>query len=234
MAKEEFLKPFRIAEIVRSEICQLPVHEIIPTERQMAERFGVSRVTVQKALAMLERDGLIYRRHGSGSYVSPLRNTRSLQLRSFTEEMALRGESIKSKLIDISLQDPQIEKSEAWSTLKGPTYRIERLRIKDNRPLAWDITFISQSSAPGLDRHDLSGSLYELLEETYNLTVESADESISPIISSQEISRVLKVNKGSPALQLIRTGFNARGELIESTKSVRRADEWHFQYTVRR
>ena len=57
MAKEEFLKPVRISEIIRADLAELPVHDMIPTERQMAEHFGVSRVTIQKALQILEQEG---------------------------------------------------------------------------------------------------------------------------------------------------------------------------------
>jgi GntR family transcriptional regulator len=234
MAKEEFLKPYRIAEIVRAEIRELSTHDVIPTERQMAERFGVSRVTVQKALALLESDGMIYRRHGSGSFVSPLRESRTLQLRSFTEEMAIRGESIKARIIDFSRFDDERRKTEGWSAHNGNTYRIERLRLSNEEPLAWDITHISESAAPGLENYDLSGSLYEVLEDKYNLIIESADESISPIISNGEIHKVLRLEKGTPALQLIRIGFNNKGEIVESTRSIRRADQWQFKYTVRR
>jgi GntR family transcriptional regulator len=234
VAKEEFLKPFRIAEIIRSEIRELPVHEVIPTERQMAERFGVSRVTIQKALGILERDGLIYRRHGAGSFVSPVRESRSLQLRSFTEEMALRGESIETQIIDVALIDEVNDKSDAWSVLSRSTYRIERLRLRKHQPIAWDITYISKDVAPGLERFNLGTSLYEVLEKKFKLTVRSADESISPIITNLEVAEMLGLRKGAPALQFIRTGYDSRGKLIESTRSIRRTDQWQFKYTVRR
>lgn len=234
MAKEEFLKPFRIAEIIGSEIRELPAHEVIPTERQMSERFGVSRVTIQKALAHLEHEGLIYRRLGAGSFVSPLRDSKTFRLRSFTEEMALRGETVKAKIMSVSLERQDSEDSTDLPTLLGDAYRIERLRIRDKQPLAWDITYILQDVAPGLDKFDLSGSLYEVLEEKYNIVIKSADESISPIISDQQISKVLGVDKGTPALEVTRAGFDIRGELIESSKSIRRTDQWKFKYSVRR
>ena len=76
MAKEEFLKPFRLAEILRLEVVELEEHQPIPTERQLAERFGVSRVSVRQALSLLNKDGVIYTVHGSGSFAAPPRSTK--------------------------------------------------------------------------------------------------------------------------------------------------------------
>ena len=101
MAKEEFLKPVRISELIRADLSELPVHEVIPTERQMAEHFGVSRVTIQKALHILEDEGTIYRRRGAGTFVAPRRNTVHHSLRSFSEELELRGIRSQIKVIDV-------------------------------------------------------------------------------------------------------------------------------------
>lgn len=234
MAKEEFLKPFRIAEIIKTEISEWLPHEVIPTERQMAERFGVSRVTIQKALDILELDAIIYRRRGAGSFVAPPRTARNLELRSFSEEMALRGIKVRSEVLGIDHLRSNQKSKDYWVALSNPAYRIERLRFSDNTPLALETSYISLSAAPGIDKLDLSGSLYKVLEEDYAIEIASADEHISPILPDKRTSKILKIAQGVPVLEVIRTGFNSRGELIESTKSIRRSDKFDLQFTVRR
>ena len=233
MAKEEFLKPYRIAEIIRSDIAEYPVHASLPTERQLAEHFGVSRVTVQKALTFLEREGRIYRRQGSGSFVAPERQTRYLKLRSFSEEMALRGIAIRTEVIRFD-KKVNTKSVEPWALVKKPAYRIERLRLGNKMPLSWEITYISQQVAPDLEKSDLTKSLYQILELDYKVEIASADEFINPVLTNNESSDKLDMPEGIPVLEIVRNGFDTRGELIETTKSIRRADQFDLRFTVRR
>ena len=234
MAKEEFLKPFRIAEIIKSEILYLSPHDVIPTERQMAERFGVSRVTIQKALEILEANAIIYRRRVAGSFVSPPRNSRQLQLRSFSEEMALRGVQISTKVLNVDSSRASQGTIEPWATISKPAYRIERLRSVSSTPLALETTYISYRVAPGIENLDLTGSLYKLLEDDFSIEIASADERVSPVLSDKKTSKLLRIEVGTPVLEVIRTGFSDHGDLIESTKSIRRGDKFDLQFTVRR
>lgn len=233
MAKEEYLKHFRIAEIIRSEIAEMAAHDVIPTERQMTERFGVSRVTIQKALEILTMDGLIYRKHGSGSYVAPHRPITQLKLRSFSEEMALRGMKFETKVLNFDLLNSN-DATDSWAKIDVPVFRIERLRTCDKKPISWDVSYISRSVAPNLKSKDLSGSLYKLLEDRYEVEISSADETIMPALAKTASANLLQISKSSPVLEVFRNGYSALGELIESTKSVRRGDLYNMQFTVRR
>ena len=104
MAKEEVRKQFRLADLLRTEISELAVHDPIPGERALAERFGTSRVTIRQALALLQDDGLIYTVHGSGSFVAPPRVVKQMRLHSFTEEMKQKGLKSTTKLISARLE----------------------------------------------------------------------------------------------------------------------------------
>lgn len=147
MAKEEFLKPVRISELIRSDLSQLLVHEVIPTERQMAEHFGVSRVTIQKALKILEEEGTIYRRRGAGTFVAPPRNTVHHSLRSFSEELALRGIQSQTKVVDLRLIDNPRTYDTQWASLNEPSFRIERIRYQKTIPISWEISYVKAKFA---------------------------------------------------------------------------------------
>lgn len=234
MAKEEYLKPVRISELIRADLAQLPAHDVIPTERQMAEHFGVSRVTVQKALELLEREGTIYRRRGAGTFVAPRRNTVQHSLRSFSEELALRGISSRTKVLQVELITDKKLLSEIWAHIEEPAYRIERIRYQKNRPLSWEVSFIGQRFAPDLNKKNLSGSLYQILADKYGQSVESADEEISSVLVEKEISDKLQVSIGSAALEIQRHAFNKRGECIERAKAIRPSGFELLKYSVRR
>ena len=227
MAHEESLKPFRISEIIKAEITDLDPHTSIPTERQMAERFGVSRVSIQKALSILVENGIVYRRHGAGTFVAPPRNTQQLQLLSFSEEMELRGMRPATTVLDVSV----VKNTEIYE-MDSPAYRIERLRFGDQDPVAWEVSFISCAIAPGLEKADLTGSLYSLLEREYRQEVSSIDEHIIPFVADKEVSERLSVPVGSATLKVNRNGFNSRGEVIELSHSVRRGDKWELRYSL--
>lgn len=234
MAKEEYLKPVRISELIRADLSQLPTHEVIPTERQMAEHFGVSRVTIQKALELLEREGTIYRRRGAGTFVAPRRDTLLHGLRSFSEELALRGITSETRVIDVKLISNPKSLKEKWVEFKEPAFRIERIRYQKNKPLSWEISFIGERFAPNLDKKNLTGSLYKLLADYYGQTVESADEEISSLLVVKEVSKKLQVSVGSTALEIQRHAFNKRGERIEVARAIRPSGYELLKYSVRR
>jgi len=234
MAKEEYLKPVRISELIRVDLSELPAHEVIPTERQMAEHFGVSRVTIQNALRILEEEGTIYRRRGAGTFVAPRRNTVHHSLRSFSEELEIRGIRSKTKVIEVKLIDDPKSIEASWADWSEPSFRIERIRYKESTPLSWEVSFVKEKYAPGLDKRNLSGSLYKLLSDSYGQTIESADEEISSLLIGKEISEKLAVSVGTPALELQRRTFNKRGDCLEVAKAIRPSGYELLKYSVRR
>ena len=234
MAREEVRKQFRLAELMRPEIGELEAHQPIPGERQLAERFGVSRVTIRQALSLLQDDGTIYTVHGSGSFVAPARVTIQMKLLSFTDEMLQRGLVPSTKVISVDILEPEDERAIMDSVvLTEPAFRIERLRLGNGEPMSLEISYIEQSRAPTLLDGDLTQSLYKILEEQFGHEVVSADEHLSPVVLNTEQASLLKAEVGSPALAIHRIGYDMRGREIESSIAIRRGDRWDFRYTVR-
>ena len=147
--------------------------------------------------------------------------------------MALRGISIRTEVIGFD-KKVNTKSVEPWALVKKPAYRIERLRLGNKMPLSWEITYISQQVAPDLEKSDLTQSLYQILELDYKVEIASADEIINPVLTDDESSDKLEMPEGVPVLEIVRNGFNTRGELIETTKSIRRADQFDLRFTVSR
>jgi GntR family transcriptional regulator len=233
MAKEEVRKQFRLADLLRTEISELAVHDPIPGERALAERFGTSRVTIRQALALLQDDGLIYTVHGSGSFVAPPRVVKQMRLHSFTAEMKQKGLKPTTKLISAKLINDDESVIDDFVVLSEPAYRIERLRLGNLEPLSLEIAYINQSVAPNLLEEDLTKSLYHILESKYGQEVFSADEHLTPIVIDQDLAKIMKIPAGSAAIRIQRTGYNVRGEEVERSISIRQGNRWDFKYSIR-
>lgn len=224
VSKREWL----ISEIKAELKTQAP-DTAIERERQLADRFGVSRETVRQALASLQNEGIIYTIHGSGSYVAKKRVTKRLKLMSFSEELISRGMVPTSKLLTVST----VTKAPGDHTPKGPFLRIERLRLGDNRPMSLEVSYVSNEIAPDLKDRDLSSSVYEILRNDYGVKIESAEEHISPIVLDANQASLLDAKQGEPAFEIIRIALDIRGREIERSISIRPGDRYDFAYHVR-
>lgn len=233
MAKEEVRKQFRLADLLRSEISDLPTHDLIPGERALAERFGTSRVTIRQALALLQDDGVIYTVHGAGSFVAPPRVVKLMKLLSFTQEMKQRRMKTTTQVLSAELIKDDEAALDDFIVVSEPAFRIERLRFGDDEPLSYEISYIIQSIAPNLLEQNLTQSLYHILDSIYGQEVFSADEHLTPIVVNEGIAKILCIPIGSPAITIQRTGYNIRGEEVERSIAIRQGERWDFKYSMR-
>jgi len=183
--------------------------EALPGERDLAESFGVSRVTIRKALAGLVESGLLNQRQGSGTFVAvrPKRVEQALsRLTSFSDDMRLRGlvPTVKWLKREISLATPQ----EAMRLSLSPSEtvcRLRRLRLANDTPMAIEMAVISTRYLPDPDLQRLSAA---------NLAKEEA--------------HLLEVAPGAAALAIDRLSFLENGAPVEFTHSWYRGDAYDF------
>jgi GntR family transcriptional regulator len=223
VSKREWL----ISEI-KAELKEQATDSKIGRERELADRFGVSRETVRQALSALQNEGFIYTIHGSGSYVAKKRVTKRLTLMSFSEELRNLGMVPSSKLLTVST----VTKAPGVNPPKGPFLRIERLRLGDARPMALEVSFVSTEIASDLREKNLSGSIYEILRSDYGVKIESAEEHISPIVLDADQASLLNAKIGEPAFEIIRIALDIRGREVERSTSIRPGDRYDFAYHV--
>lgn len=208
--------------------------DALPSERDLALKVDVSRVTVRKAVQHLVRDGLLVQRHGSGTFVAPQthRVEQSLsQLTSFAEDMARRGMDVRSDWLDRGLYHPSPEETVVLGLSSGERVaRVARLRISSDQPLAIERAALSAEILP--DPGAIGASLYAHLDKSGNRPVR-AIQRIRAVSAEGEDARLLDVPEGAAVLHIERISYLGSGRVIEFTRSVYRGDTYDFVAELR-
>ena len=215
---------------------ELQPHRRIPSERELATLFGVSRMTIRQALIEMIGEGSLYTRSGKGTYVAERKIEQPLQrLTSFTQDMAARGLRPSSRLIGADLLPAPIELAHALDIQPGSELvRIRRLRLADDQPLAIETSHLPHARCPGLLEHDLEGSsLYELLHDRYGLELASAKQTIEAASPTDEERQLLQVPPGVPVLRIHRFTATRDGMVCEFVQSAYRGDRYQLNVELR-
>lgn len=206
----------------------------LPSERDLALRTDVSRVTVRKAVTQLVKDGVLVQRHGSGTFVATRtqRVEQSLsQLTSFTEDMARRGMAVRAQWLDRGLYAPSPEETVILGLSPGGhVARIARLRLTGDAPLAIERATLSAQILP--DPQQIEASLYRHLERSGHRPVRAIQRIRAENLNEQD-ARLLDLPVGTAGLRIERTSYLASGRVIEFTRSIYRGDTYDFVAELR-
>lgn len=200
--------------------------QLLPAERDMADEFNVSRITVRKALGGLVNEGLLTRRQGAGTFVSTRVEKNFSQLTSFSEDMAARGFRAHSKWLERSVSEVTSEEVMSYGLSPGmKVYRFHRLRFADDAPMSLEYTIIPAFCLPSAEA--VKSSLYDALGETgYRPT--RALQRLRAILLDAEQARLLEAKENDAGLLVERRGFLKDGRIVEIARSYYRGDTYDF------
>jgi len=203
---------------------------LVPTERELTATLATSRTTVRQALGELVGEGRLVRRQGSGTYVAEPKMTWPLQMTSFTEQAAANGFIAGARLLSSERMRATGEAATRLRLLPGAyMYRIERLRLADDTPMAVETSHLSVARFPGLIKAlRKSSSLYRVLDATYGVVPLTAEETIETRAAPPREAALLGTVTGAPMLVLGRHSFEADGTPIEWVRSWYRGDRYTF------
>jgi GntR family transcriptional regulator len=202
---------------------------LLPTERDLAERFAVSRTTVRQAIAELVVEGRLERTQGSGTYVAQPKLIQLRQLSSLTEDIGERRGDARSEVLDISRVAADAEVGRALMVEEGTrVQRVERLRFVTDEPVAHEIAHLAGSYPRLAAELTRRGSLYQTLAQAYGLDLTDAEDVIETALASPEEAQLLGVDTGLPMLLIRRTARARDGHPVEYTRSVFRGDRFRF------
>jgi GntR family transcriptional regulator len=209
--------------------------ESFPSERELAEKFGVSRMTVRQALNALKQDGLIYHERGIGAFVSKRKlDVHTRNLVGFTEEMIERGLRPSSKLLLAKIEEADEETAADLGIETGEAvFHLQRLRLADDSPMAFEDAYLPAVRYPNLENIDLGRmSLYEILEKEYNVRMSHAEEFLEAMAVNKEIAKVLSIKADAPVLMVHRVVFSDANLAVESVRTYYRADRYRATFKL--
>lgn len=181
----------------------------VPTERELATELGTSRTTVRQALVELVEEGRLVRRQGSGTYVAEAKMTWPQDLAGFTEQAIANGLTPSSRLLESVRIRADDEIAEKLALRRGAAvYRIDRLRLADEQPIAVESSLLPAERFPRLGTiMRTSGSLHSVLADVFDVRLRLGEESIEVAPASPEHASLLQTDTGSPLLVVKRRSF---------------------------
>jgi GntR family transcriptional regulator len=229
---------YQIEEYIKEliENGELRPGDSLPPEREYAEKYQISRMTVRQAFTKLVNEGYLYRLQGKGTFVAERKIEQPLQgLTSFTEDMKARGLEPGSQLIHFEIiPATKLIAGQLLIAEYGPVYEIKRIRMADSVPMALETNYISANLVEGLTEQIVNKSLYAHIEGQLDLGIDSASQIIESSIASQSEANYLKISKGAPVMLIQRNTFLKDNTPVEFVKSVYRADRYKFMIQMKR
>ena len=193
----------------------------LPAERALAERYGVSRMTLRQALGALEQRGRLVRSKGryGGTFVAEpkleLAGTSAL-----SDQLRGLGLAAGARVLSACERDAAPDEAE----LGARVYSIERVRLANGEPVALERGAYSVDAFPGLLEGSLEGSLYDLIRARYDAVPVRAHERLEPALAHPEEAAALEIEPGAPVMLVERTAYCATGRPVEHSRDVFRGD----------
>ena len=194
---------------------ELKPGDAVASERELARLHSVSLMTARHALAGLEREGVVERRRGAGTFVAPPR-IHFNKLMSYTEQMASRGLAACSKVIAAKVVEQEDEiAARLMLPAASKMVKIERLRHTADEPFALETCYLPAERFPGLAREALGrSSLFARLEQDYGVQLTYADEEVDATAADLRIAQFLQVPRGTPVMRIRQVIFSSNGKPV--------------------
>lgn len=209
----------------------------LPSESQLCEQYDVSRITVRRALQTLENEGFIYRRQGLGSFVSGKRLQQGLvRLTDFVEDMARAGLVASSRITHRGTEPASPDIASNLEVEEGTlVVRVDRLRLGDGKPIAFDRTWLPVFYAQFLEGHDLEkDTIYSILEREYDVPVVRGDYLIQAVNAEADIATHLQVLAGQALLLIERVTMTHKDKRIYFQRRYYRSDRVVYALQLQR
>jgi GntR family transcriptional regulator len=203
--------------------------DMLPSETELIEQYQVSRVTVRQALALLVKDGLIYRRRGLGTFVSVPKIEQGLnRIISFSEDMRRRGFQAGTTVLSSGLLPAPQEIAERLEMVPGDEIAyLERLRLADGEPLSIEISHLVHELCPGILQQDFARApLREALARDYKLLLKHARQQIRAIAAPQDVADKLSIRTGDPLFYIERISYSQSKYPVEYLQLYHRGDRY--------
>lgn len=199
----------------------------LPSERELADQYGISRMTARHTLSILEREGVVERRIGAGTFITNKKIEMDfITFNSFTKNMLGKGLQPSTQLLSIRKDRAKPSLAKKLKVSEGEELIvIKRLRLVDGTPVAIEESFIPYRYCAGIEERIADNtSLYQVLEDHYGIVLVKAKEYMQVTFSDEAESKLLRIKSDSPCIMLEAVAFDRNGREIEFSKSITRSD----------
>lgn len=212
---------------------EFPVGGRFLTERQVSERFQVSRATANKALSNLVSEGLLIFRKGVGTFVSARSMDDNLRaLVSFSDDAIVDGKRAETRVLRfeavVASQAPEEIARVLHVSDLDPLWYVERVRLADGLPVILERCHVVTAHCRTLTRDDVAGSLYQVWKGRYGLEVEGAEESIRAVNIGREDARAMGTRQNTAGLLVTSVGFMRGRVPLWFERTLYRGDRYEF------
>lgn len=213
-----------------------PQDRAMPTEQEFAESFGVSRVTVRKALNMLEEERLIVRQQGRGTFaLSPPRRLGPANFSGLIENVVDFEQNTNVRILAFD----KVELPESIAPLLAreagaPVLRIVRVRIDSRSPFSYTTCYVPEPEADLITRESLGNRTVVSALTEAGVTAVAAEQRLSATAANVEVARLLKVEVGAPLISMTRIVNNEAGRPVEVLQALYRPDRYEYRVNLSR
>jgi GntR family transcriptional regulator len=214
----------------------LPTGSVLPAERQLAERLGVSRITVQRAYSGLRQRNLVSSQGRKGFLVKgsgPQLHPGMDRLKGFTEEMRELGKRPSSRILERrTVADRSIA---SIFGLPSPSlfFKLVRVRYGDDVPLSREVAWYNLAAAPALEGADLSGSVYAFLNERCGVPLTHCEQTVEAATPTRQECELFGFSEPVPCLLIKRRSFTHGDVMVEYVEGLFRGDTYSYRLKLR-
>ncbi len=202
----------------------------IPSERELSTQFGVSRMTLRQAIQTLVDEGILERRVGSGTFVANQKVQEKMSgVTGFTDLMLAQGKTPSSKVITYHTMEPSLSEMEKLKIDESQTVlRMERVRYGDEVPICFEVATVPEDIVSGLEKSEVTSSLYRTLERKKGLRLGKAQQTVSAMNASERIAEYLGIKRGDAILRLRQITYLQDGRPFEYVRTQYVGDRFEF------
>lgn len=208
----------------------------LPAEIRLAEEFGVSRMTIRKAIDLLVNWGLVVRRHGSGTYVVKKDvHQETMNLTGLVEVMREQGREVVSEVLEFNVMPaPPAIASQLRIKIDEQIYYSRRVRYVDGKSLMVEDSYMPMKLFRNLSVAHLEGSKFSYIEDECHIIVCGNYESLTPVLADRKMAKLLNIDELTPILRITSLSYSDSGEYVNYSVMFRNASEYQVDYHLRR
>jgi GntR family transcriptional regulator len=227
------------AEFIEAYIIEnkLTAHEKLPSERKFCQFRGFNRITLRSAIKKLELEGILYRRHGAGTFVAPPKLLRNLQNMESFHSMAERAQKTlqTTQLYNRVLPCTKAIAKKLNIPPVSPIFILQRLRLMNGVPLMLETTHVNYALCQGIEKYDFAHeSLFQILEKKFGIKADHGIEHLNITYAGLEEAALLEIPANRAVFFIEGISDTSDGRHIEYFESVVRSDQVQFISILKR